>query len=170
MATQPTSDGTETLFKVQVGAYFKVAQAAACLRKLMDKGYKGIVIKGKDNLYRVQVGAFNDIVEAQDFEEKIRALRFKSFITICESEQVPAEEVEAVMPPPVVDPKKLDKVRIEEGAPRYGTNVQFPDWVYNVDLYIRYIDGDCVTISTVATGPVLGNVHKKYIVKYMSAT
>lgn len=165
MAIQPISDDTETLFRVQVGVYFRVMQAAKCLQDLRSAEYDGVVIKGKDGLYGVLVGTFTDIIEAQDLEAKLKSLRFRSYITTQAGEQVSNEEVEAAMPPPRVNPEKLDKVRIEEGAPKYGTAEQFPDWAYKVNLYVRYTDGDCVTVSSVATGPILGNVHKKYLTK-----
>lgn len=170
MATQPTSDGTETLFGVMVGVYFKVNQAAHCIRKLQSEDFDGKVFKGEDGYYRILVSTYTNITEAQDMEAKLKSLKFKSYITVNLGEQVPEEEVNAVMPPPKVNPKKLDKVRIKEGAVRYGTNVQFPDWVYEVEMFVRYIDGDCVTISTVAAGPTLGNVHRKYIEKIKAET
>lgn len=160
---KPTSDGTVPVFRVQVGAYSNVVQAIRCLSKLKKAGYGGIVLKCDNRLYRVQTGTFTDIVEAQNHDAGLRAQKFRSFITMSGGEEVSGELVDAVMHSCGVQPQKLDKVRVAEGAPIYGTAAQFPDWVYHVELFVRYVDGDCVTVSTVATGPVLGNVHKQYL-------
>ena len=56
-----------------------------------------------------------------------------------------------------------DKVRIESGAPIYGTDKKFQSWVYLTDLYVREIDGDRVVVSTLQSGSVTGAVDRKYL-------
>lgn len=41
-------------------------------------------------------------------------------------------------------------------------------WMFNKKLYVRKINGDDITISTVKTGPISGVVNKKYLKKYDS--
>lgn len=67
-------------------------------------------------------------------------------------------------PTPVVPPLKVgDKVRVESGAPVYGTDKKFQSWVYLTDLYVREIDGARVVVSTLKSGSVTGAVDKKYL-------
>ena len=58
-----------------------------------------------------------------------------------------------------------DRVRMEKGAPVYGTDAQFAPFVYDSVLYVREISGDRVVVSTVKTGPVTGAVERKYLTK-----
>lgn len=55
------------------------------------------------------------------------------------------------------------KVRIEEGAPIYGSDKKFQSWVYRTDLYVREINGDRVVVSTLKSGSVTGAVDRKYL-------
>lgn len=58
-----------------------------------------------------------------------------------------------------------DKVTMAKGAYVYGTTKTFSSWVYKSTLYVRAISGNKVTVSTVKTGAVTGNVDKKYLTK-----
>ena len=58
-----------------------------------------------------------------------------------------------------------DTVRMTKNAPIYGTNKKFAAFVYGIVLHVRAVSGDRITVSTVKTGPVTGNVDKKYLTK-----
>ena len=65
-------------------------------------------------------------------------------------------------------PEKLevgDMVRMEEGAPVYGTTEKFAGWVYSSVLYVRSISGSRVVVSTQKTGDITGAVNAKYLTK-----
>ena len=71
----------------------------------------------------------------------------------------------AETPAPVVALEPGDKVKMEPGAPVWGQNYGFKDWVYESDLYVRDIEGDRIRVSTKKTGAITGSVHKKYLTK-----
>ena len=58
-----------------------------------------------------------------------------------------------------------DIVRMSSDATVYGKSYKFSNWVYNCNLYVRAIKGDKITISTLKTGAVTGNVDVKYLSK-----
>lgn len=59
----------------------------------------------------------------------------------------------------------LDVVRMQNGAPVWGTDRKFNSWVYERPLYIRAIDGDKVTVSIYKAGDVTGDVDQMYLDK-----
>lgn len=58
-----------------------------------------------------------------------------------------------------------DKVKMQNGAPVYGTTKKFSSWVYTKTLYVRQINGNRIVISTLKTGDITGAVDKKYLTK-----
>ena len=58
-----------------------------------------------------------------------------------------------------------DTVGITSNAVVYGRTTKFASWVYNSVLYVRAINGDKITVSTLKSGAVTGSVDRKYIVK-----
>ena len=58
-----------------------------------------------------------------------------------------------------------DLVTIQANAPVYGTSSPFSNWVYNKQLYVRAISGDCITVSIYKSGAVTGQVHRQYLNK-----
>lgn len=56
-----------------------------------------------------------------------------------------------------------DLVTMQAKAPVWGTNGTFASWVYNKQLYVRAISGDCVTVSIYKTGAITGRVDRKYL-------
>lgn len=80
----------------------------------------------------------------------------------------PAEPVEPSKPVEPVPTDTLaigDKVRMAGGAPVWGQNREFKSWVYNATLYVRAINGDCITVSIYKSGAITGTVHRKYLTK-----
>lgn len=68
-----------------------------------------------------------------------------------------------------------EKLEIEAGMEVMLTNdaiftngKSIASWMFNKKLYVRKINGDDITISTVKTGPISGVVNKKYLKKYDS--
>ena len=62
-----------------------------------------------------------------------------------------------------------DVVRLADNAVVYGTALRFSPWVYGRDLYVRTVEGDKITVSTVKEGAITGRVHAKYVVRLYSA-
>lgn len=56
-----------------------------------------------------------------------------------------------------------DEVKLVSGA-KYFNGKSIPGWVFNKTLYVRAINGDRVTISTLKTGAITGSVDAKYLV------
>lgn len=71
---------TQTLYRVQVGAYSKKANADAMLEKIKKAGFDTYMVQ-VDGLYKVQVGAFAKKANAEAMKAKITALGFDAFIT-----------------------------------------------------------------------------------------
>lgn len=114
-------------------------------------------------LYKVQVGAFSKKENAENMLAKLKDAGFEGFIAVVDKTPPCNEPAgsEPIAPTFVVG----EKVRLDNGAPVYGTNVKFASWVYNTDLYVRQINGDKVVVSTLKTGAVTGSVDKKYLNK-----
>lgn len=111
----------------------------------------------KNIIYRVQVGAFSKKANAEAMLEKLKAAGFSdAFITTLSA--APAKA-------PAVSFKVGDAVKMQKGAPVYGTSKKFADWIYATTLYVRQIDGAAVVVSTQKTGAVTGTVDKKYLTK-----
>ena len=71
---------TQTLYRVQVGAYSKKANADAMLEKIKKAGFDTYMVQ-VDGLYKVQVGAYSKKSNAEAMKAKIKALGFDAFIT-----------------------------------------------------------------------------------------
>lgn len=116
-------------------------------------------------LYKVQVGAFSKQENAENMLAKLKAAGFEGFIVEVNNSEKDEPEV-APEPVPIAPSFSVgEKVRMDDGAPVYGTNVKFASWVYKTDLYVRQINGDKIVVSTLKTGAVTGSVDKKYLNK-----
>ena len=58
-----------------------------------------------------------------------------------------------------------DTVGLTANAVVYGKTTKFASWVYKSVLYVRAVNNNKITVSTLKTGPVTGSVDKKYLVK-----
>jgi hypothetical protein len=58
-----------------------------------------------------------------------------------------------------------DQVTMDKSATVYGTTRKFSLWVYSAKLYVRAISGDRISVSTLKSGAITGNVDKKYLTK-----
>ena len=55
-----------------------------------------------------------------------------------------------------------ERVRLVHGA-KYSNGISCPSFLFNTTIYVREIDGNYITISTLKTGAVTGIVHKDYL-------
>lgn len=105
--------------------------------------------------------------EAEKVKSELEAMGFKTTLTAQmraiegESEKETTDDTENIDTELSVG----DKVKLAEGAPVYGKEYGFSEWVYNATLYVRQINGSRIVVSTVQTGAVTGAVDKKYIIK-----
>ena len=86
---------TQTLYRVQVGAYSKKANADAMVEKIKKAGFDTYMVK-VDGLYKVQVGAFSKKSNAENMKAKITALGFDAFITTKSGTAVSTETKKSV--------------------------------------------------------------------------
>lgn len=151
------------LYRVQCGAYSFIAKALVQQKKLKAAGFDTYIVKADDGLYKIQIGAYDNYENAEKQVAKLKAAGYSCFITTKSGTAVNGSAVsdEAV----TAEVACGDKVRMQIGALVWGKTYGFSSWVYNTDLYVREINGDCVTVSTNKTGDVTGNVHKKYLTK-----
>lgn len=71
---------TQTLYRVQVGAYSKKANADAMLEKIRKAGFDTYMVQ-VDGLYKVQVGAYSKKSNADAMAAKLKASGFDTYIT-----------------------------------------------------------------------------------------
>ncbi len=57
------------------------------------------------------------------------------------------------------------RVTMDKAATVYGTTRANSSWVYSAKLYVRAISGDRISVSTLKSGAITGNVDKKYLTK-----
>lgn len=71
---------TQTLYRVQVGAYSKKANADAMLEKIKKAGFDTYMVQ-VDGLYKVQIGAYSKKSNADAMAAKLKASGFDTYIT-----------------------------------------------------------------------------------------
>lgn len=71
---------TQTLYRVQVGAYSKKANADAMLEKIKKADFDTYMVQ-VDGLYKVQVGAYSKKSNADAMAAKLKASGFDTYIT-----------------------------------------------------------------------------------------
>jgi hypothetical protein len=146
---EEVKEENKKIFRVQVGAFGVKKNADIMLEKIKNAGYKDAFIKKYDRLYKVQLGAFSVKSNAEKLYNEVKSKGFDAFITNGE----------------IIDDKIEigDVVKMSPNATVYGTDKKFANWVYNSKLYVRAINRDKITISTLKTGAVTGNVDIKYL-------
>ena len=77
----PDTPQSNTLYRVQVGAYSVKANADAQLKKVKNAGFTDAFITQVDNLYKVQVGAYSVKSNADNMLAKVESKGFDAFIT-----------------------------------------------------------------------------------------
>lgn len=137
------------LYRVQVGAFSKKANAEAHLKKVKESGFDDAFIAVVDNtLYRVQVGAFSVRENAEDLLAKVKNAGFAGFITKLSGEVKKEISVGST-------------VRVKKGA-KDVTGTSLADFVYERDHKVKSISGDRVTITY--NGVVIAAVHKDNLI------
>lgn len=86
---------TEELYRVQVGAYRKKANADAQLAKVKAAGFDGFIALEAD-VYRVQVGAFSKLENATAMLQKVTRAGFTAFVTPCQKPAATTKSVTTV--------------------------------------------------------------------------
>lgn len=86
---------TQTLYRVQVGAYSKKANADAMLEKIKKAGFDTCMVQ-VDGLYKVQVGAYSKKSNADAMAEKLKASGFDTYITTKSGTAVSTEKKKSV--------------------------------------------------------------------------
>lgn len=119
----------------------------------------------KEIKYYVQTGAYSELKNAENMVAKLKAAGFNAIIKTNENKVVTEKEEPRVEVPKEVILKEGDLVKMQKDAPVYGKDTKFQSWVYDKILFVRDITGDRIVVSTVATGPITGAVHKKYLTK-----
>lgn len=105
--------------------------------------------------------------EAEKMKSELEAMGLKTTLTAqmraieSESEKETTDDMENIDTELAVG----DRVKLAEGAPVYGKEYGFSEWVYNTILYIRQINGSRIVVSTKQTGAVTGAVDKAYVMK-----
>lgn len=71
----------QTLYRVQVGAFSKKANAEHKLQAVKDAGFDAFVTCTDDKLWRVQVGAYAEKANADKMQQKLQAAGFSGYVT-----------------------------------------------------------------------------------------
>ena len=77
---EDTTPSTQTLYRVQTGAFSKRSNADTFAAKLKTEGFATYIVQ-VDNLYKVQVGAFAQKANAENMMAKLKAAGYDAFIT-----------------------------------------------------------------------------------------
>lgn len=119
--------------------------------------YDTYIVKRGDTLYKIAASFGITLSYLEDINPQIQN---PNLIHVGERINVPKQE-----PKPKQELKVGDLVRIQKDAPVYGRMYKFSAWVYRCSLYVRAIDGDKITVSTLKSGAITGNVDRKYLTK-----
>lgn len=128
------SSGTDTLYKVQTGAFKQKSNAQALEKKLKAAGFDTYVVN-TGGYYKVQVGAFSKKANAEAMLAKLKAAGYSDAFITTGSGGTAAASV-----------KVGSKVRLKQGAKTYdGKSLAF--FVYNRDHVVKEISGDRAVIT-----------------------
>ena len=137
---KPDTAPTGTLYKVQIGAFSKKANAAALEKKVKAAGFDTFVTK-EGTLYKVQVGAFSVKANAEAIQKKLSAAGYSdAFIT--------ASSGTAAKPsaPAAAKITEGSRVRLKQGAPTY-TGGSLASYVYDRVHVVKEISGKRAVIT-----------------------
>ena len=90
-----TADSSETLYRVQTGAFSKKSNADALEEKLKARGFDTYMVQS-GGLYKVQVGAYSIRANAEAMMEKVKAAGFDAFITTASGSAVSSSNVKSI--------------------------------------------------------------------------
>lgn len=127
------SSGTNTLYKVQTGAFKQKSNAQAPEKKLKAAGFDTYVVN-TGGYYKVQVGAFGKKANAEAMLAKLKQAGYSdAFITTGSGGTAASVKVGS-------------KVRLKQGAKTYDGK-SIASFVYNRDHVVKEIKGDRVVIT-----------------------
>lgn len=128
------SSGTDTLYKVQTGAFKQKSNAQTLEKKLKAAGFDTYVVN-TGGYYKVQVGAFSKKANAEAMLAKLKAAGYSDAFITTGSGGTAAASV-----------KVGSKVRLKQGAKTYDGK-SLASFVYNRDHVVKEISGDRVVIT-----------------------
>ena len=128
------SSGTDTLYKVQTGAFKQKSNAQALEKKLKTAGFDTYVVN-TGGYYKVQVGAFSKKANAEAMLAKLKAAGYSDAFITTGSGGTAAASV-----------KVGSKVRLKQGAKTYDGK-SLASFVYNCDHVVKEISGDRAVIT-----------------------
>lgn len=128
------SSGTDTLYKVQTGAFKQKSNAQALEKKLKAAGFDTYVVN-TGGYYKVQVGAFGKKANAEAMLAKLKAAGYSDAFITTGSGGTAAASV-----------KVGSKVRLKQGAKTYDGK-SLASFVYNRDHVVKEISGDRAVIT-----------------------
>ena len=123
----------DNLYYVQVGAYAKVENANAMLKKVKDLGFKDAFIKKVNDLYKVQLGAYSKKENAETMLKQAKSKGLSAFIA-----QGTKNKDNTI--------KVGSNVKINKGAKTY-TGGSLASYVYGYTLQVKEIKGDRVVVT-----------------------
>jgi hypothetical protein len=128
------SSGTNTLYKVQTGAFKQKSNAQALEKKLKAAGFDTYVVN-TGGYYKVQVGAFGKKANAEAMLAKLKAAGYSDAFITTGSGGTAAQEI-----------KVGSSVRLNKGAKTYDGK-SLASFVYNRDHVVKEISGDRAVIT-----------------------
>ena len=128
------SSGTDTLYKVQTGAFKQKSNAQALEKKLKAAGFDTYVVN-TGGYYKVQVGAFSKKANAEAMLAKLKAAGYSDAFITTGSGGTAAQEI-----------KVGSSVRLNKGAKTYDGK-SLASFVYNRDHVVKEISGDRAVIT-----------------------
>lgn len=136
---KPDTAPARTLYKVQIGAFSKKANAAALEKKVKAAGFDTFVTK-EGTLYKVQVGAFSVKANAEAMQKKLSAAGYSdAFITASSGTAAPSAPAAAKI-------TEGSRVRLKQGAPTY-TGGSLASYVYDRVHVVKEISGKRAVIT-----------------------
>ena len=95
-AAKPETEATRTLYRVQVGAFSKKANAERKRQAIEAAGFEGAFLANVDGkLWRVQVGAFSVKANAVKLQAKLEEAGFTGYVTTLGGTTVKEEQAPA---------------------------------------------------------------------------
>ena len=128
------SSGTNTLYKVQTGAFKQKSNAQALEKKLKAAGFDTYVVN-TGGYYKVQVGAYSKKANAEAMLAKLKAAGYSDAFITTGSGGTAAQEI-----------KVGSSVRLNKGAKTYDGK-SLASFVYNRDHVVKEISGDRAVIT-----------------------
>lgn len=126
------SSSSDTLYRVQTGAFNKKPNADNLAAELKRKGFDTYIVQA-DGLYKVQVGAYGQKANADAMMAKLKAAGYDAFITT--NSGTPQAST------PTASIKVGSKVKVKPGARTY-TGGSVASWVYNNVYVVDELKGD----------------------------